>query len=180
MSSQELSLVDSTNNGSHHSGRPGLRRRRPTGNNKPTTSTKKKQRKGSVGISTAASASASAGVDDDKKISSKEVEDLLKRRDEYFDSRTGQKNNWHKDATKEQMLLVFTDSSGAHCLKPNGNLPMTQAQMVVYQRTNKLARRCKDNRICTHTQNECMAVNILDYALGNDCKYFFLFDFVCN
>lgn len=183
--SLELSLFDSTNNGSHHSGRSGLRqRRRPTNNNnnnnKPTTSTKKKQRKGSVGISTTASASASAGVDDDKKISSKVVKDLQTQRDAYFASRKGQKDNWHKDATKGQMLLVFTDTSGAHCLKPDGKLPMTQRQMLPYLRKNKLAVRCKDNSNCTHSVNDCMATNCLDYALGNECKYFFLFDFVCH
>ena len=113
-------------------------------------------------------------------MSSKVLEDLQKQRDEYFASRKGSKNDWHKDATKGQMLLVFTDSSGAHCLKPNGNLPMTQRQMIAYQRKNKLGARCKDNHNCTHTFNDCMANNVLDYALGNECKYFFLFDFVCH
>ena len=77
--SEELSLVDSTNNGSRHGGHPGLRRRRrPTDNNKPTTSSKKVRKvASSVGIS--AAAGASDGVVDDKKKSSKELEQIILR-----------------------------------------------------------------------------------------------------
>jgi len=169
--SQELTLVENTNNNSLRNGRTG-RRSSSTNNN---NNNNKKQRTISVGISTAASASASAGVVDDEKMPSKfRLEDIQKLREEYIASLTGPKNDKFKKATPEQILLLFTNpTTGLVCLKPDGNLPMTQKQMAVYLRENKLAWRCNDNRNCTHTINECMATNCLDYALGNECKYLY-------